>query len=73
VESFVVRIYRRHAGESNRVVGVVEHPERGTVVQFNGAGELMEILTTPLHSTETAVAPEAKRNRVSTGEEKPEE
>ena len=71
MESFVVRIYRRHAGESNRVVGVVEHPERGTVVQFNGAGELMEILTTPAHATETVGAPETKQNRLNTGEETP--
>jgi hypothetical protein len=67
VESFVVRIYRRYAGEPNRVVGVVEHPEQGMVERFNGTGELMKILTTATCSMETVAAPGAERNWTGAG------
>ncbi len=64
VESYVVRIYRRYAAEPNRVVGLVEHPEQGTMERFNGVTELIKILLAPPQAAETAAAPE-ERNRIS--------
>lgn len=47
MESYVVRIYRRYAAEPERIVGLVEHPEQGTVERFNGATDLVRILLEP--------------------------
>ncbi len=47
MESYVIRIYRRHESEPERVVGLVEHPENGAVERFNGLSELINILLTP--------------------------
>ncbi|MBI3779109.1 MAG: hypothetical protein HY274_09410 [Gammaproteobacteria bacterium] len=47
MESYVIRIYRRHDSEPERVVGLVEHPENGAVERFSGVSELVNILLTP--------------------------
>lgn len=47
MESYVIRIYRRHDSEPERVVGLVEHPENGAVERFSGLSELVNILLTP--------------------------
>lgn len=60
VESYVVRIYRRHVAEPDRIVGLVEHPEQGTVERFNGVSELIRILLAPIRAAESAAAPEEK-------------
>ena len=65
VESYVVRIYRRYEAEPDLVVGLVEHPEQGTVERFSGVSELVNILLTPTQATETVAAPEEKKNRAS--------
>ena len=52
MESYVIRIYRRHESEPERVVGLVEHPENGSVERFSGVSELINILLAPpLNST----------------------
>jgi len=60
VESYVVRIYRRYETEPERLVGLVEHPEQGTVDQFNGIAELLKILLTHTQSAEIVATPEDK-------------
>lgn len=47
MESYVIRIYRRHEAEPERVVGLVEHPENGAVERFSGVAELVSILLAP--------------------------
>lgn len=64
VESYIVRIYRRYTAEPNRVVGLIEHPEQGTVERFNGVTELIKILLAPTQATETVTTSE-ERDRAS--------
>jgi uncharacterized OB-fold protein len=66
VESYVVRIYRRYAAEPERVIGLVEHPEQGTVERFNDAAELLNILLTHTQSAEI-VAPLEERDETRAG------
>lgn len=47
MESYVIRIYRRHEAEPERVVGLVEHPDNGAVERFSGVAELVSILLAP--------------------------
>jgi hypothetical protein len=47
VECYVIRIYRRHAKDAFRAVGVVELPEGDVVKVFHTAGELLEGLDFP--------------------------
>ncbi|MHB8624107.1 MAG: hypothetical protein ACYC9J_02320 [Sulfuricaulis sp.] len=47
MESYVIRIYRRHEAEPERVVGLVEHPDNGAVERFSGMAELVNILLAP--------------------------
>ena len=65
MESYVVRIYRRYEAEPDRIVGLVEHPEQGTVERFSGVSELVNILLTPIRATETVAVLEDKKNRAS--------
>ena len=65
MESYVVRIYRRDEAEPDRIVGLVEHPEQGTVERFSGVSELVNILLTPIRATETVAVLEDKKNRAS--------
>ena len=68
VESYVVRIYRRYEAEPERLVGLVEHPEQGTVERFNGITELLNILLTHTRSAEIVTTPENRdETRVSAG------
>jgi len=68
VESYVVRIYRRYETEPERVVGLVEHPEQGTVERFNGIAELLKILLAHTQSAEIVATPEERdENRANTG------
>jgi len=66
VESYVVRIYRRYEAEPGRVIGLVEHPERGTIERFNGVAELLKILLAPTQSAEIVATPE-ERDRAGAG------
>lgn len=50
MESYVIRIYRRHEAEPERVVGLVEHPDNGEVERFSGVAELVRILLAPQHN-----------------------
>lgn len=61
MESFVIRIYRRHEAEPEHVVGLVEHPDNGAVERFSGMAELVNILLTPQQS-HVAVAVEKTPN-----------
>ncbi len=47
MESYVIRIYRRHEAEPERVVGLVENPDNGAVERFSGVAELVNILLAP--------------------------
>lgn len=68
MESYVVRIYRRYEAEPERVIGLVEHPEQGTVERFNGIAELLKILLTHTQSAEIVATPEGRDgNRASAG------
>ena len=42
VECYVIRIYRRHARDASRAMGVVERPDGDVVKVFHTAGELLE-------------------------------
>lgn len=64
MESYVIRIYRRHEAEPERVVGLVEHPDNGEVERFSGMAELVSILLTPQQS-HVAVAVEKTPNVAS--------
>ncbi|HYA39618.1 MAG TPA: hypothetical protein VEI74_15240 [Candidatus Methylomirabilis sp.] len=66
MESYVVRIYRRYEAEPGRVIGLVEHPERGTIERFNGVAELLKILLAPTQSAEIVATPE-ERDRAGAG------
>ena len=57
MESYVIRIYRRHEAEPERVVGLVEHPDNGAVERFSGVAELVNILLAP-QPNHMAVTPE---------------
>ena len=62
MESYVIRIYRRHATEPEQVVGLVEHPENGVVERFNGITELVNILlSSPLQAAATPASDTKKR------------
>ncbi|MGE5241097.1 MAG: hypothetical protein ACM3NI_05560 [Bacteroidota bacterium] len=68
VESYVVRIYRRYETEPERLVGLVEHPEQGTVEKFNGIAELLKILLAHTQSAEIiATSEERDETRASAG------
>lgn len=68
MESYVVRIYRRYEAEPDRLIGLVEHPERGTTERFNGLTELLNILLAPTPSAEVVATPEgATPSRASAG------
>ena len=68
MESYVVRIYRRYEAEPERVIGLVEHPEQGTVERFNGIAELLNILLTRTPSAEIVATPEERdENRAGAG------
>lgn len=60
MESYVVRIYRRYEAEPERVIGLVEHPEQGTVARFNDIAELLNILLTHTPSAEIVATPEER-------------
>ncbi len=47
MESYVIRVYRRHESDPEQLVGLVEHPENGNVERFSGVVELVNILLTP--------------------------
>lgn len=61
MESYVIRIYRRHEAEPERVVGLVEHPDNGAVERFSGVTELVSILLAPPQN-HVAVTPEKAPN-----------
>ena len=73
MESYVIRIYRRHEAEPEQVIGLVEYPEQGTVERFNGATELMRILLTPTKSAEIVAVSEEKKKPAppQAGEQQP--
>jgi len=66
MESYVIRIYRRHESEPEKVVGLVEHPENSAVERFSSLAELVNILLSPqrIGGAETSLA---KNKHVSTG------
>jgi len=47
MESYVIRIYRRHESEPEKVVGLVEHPENSAAERFSSLAELINILLSP--------------------------
>jgi hypothetical protein len=62
VESYIVRIYRRDVADPERLIGVVEHPERGTRERFHDAAGLLHILLTPCATAEIITTLEATGN-----------
>jgi len=66
MESYVIRIYRRHESEPEKVVGLVEHPENSAVERFSSLAELVNILLSPqrIGGAETSLA---KNEHVGTG------
>ena len=66
MESYVIRVYRRHESDPEQVVGLVEHPENGNVERFSGVVELVNILLTPQQAS-TDSMPLAVKNHGSVG------
>ncbi|MHB8534050.1 MAG: hypothetical protein ACYDBW_01225 [Sulfuricaulis sp.] len=62
MESYVIRIYRRHESDPERVVGMVEHPENGAAERFSGMAELVTILLSPSQDATTSAALTLKKS-----------
>ena len=66
MESYVIRVYRRHESDPEQLVGLVEHPENGNVERFSGVVELVNILLAP-PQVSTASMPLAVKNHGNAG------